>query len=163
MSDKPVVSAGIFSRRSIQILSRSGCMGARIGACLVITECCRNAFLSLSTMTCGETRSEFGESWIADAIRAGSSFNWRRANQAEQVKLSTTFNMRRVFFLFAVCGFLMSNGGARAADEMNAVAERYARLVLALGQYDPDYVDAFYGPAEWKTQARQGWRVRSQH
>jgi hypothetical protein len=106
-------------------------------------------------MTCGETRSEFGESWIADAIRAGSSFNWRRANQAEQVKLSTTFNMRRVFFLFAVCGFLISNGGARAADEMNAVAERYAHLVLSLGQYDPDYVDAFYGPAEWKTQAEK--------
>ena len=34
---------------------------------------------------------------------------------------------------------------------MNAVAERYVHLVLALGQHDPDYVDAFYGPAEWKT------------
>jgi hypothetical protein len=52
---------------------------------------------------------------------------------------------------------------ARAADDMDAVAERYAHLVLALGQHDPDYVDAFYGPTEWKTQARQGWRVRSQH
>jgi hypothetical protein len=38
---------------------------------------------------------------------------------------------------------------------MNSVAERYAHLVLALGQHDPDYVDAFYGPAEWKTQAEQ--------
>jgi hypothetical protein len=27
------------------------------------------------------------------------------------------------------------------------------RLVLALGRHDPDFVDAFYGPAEWKTQA----------
>ena len=35
---------------------------------------------------------------------------------------------------------------------MNAVAERYVHLVLAVGQHDPDYVDAFYGPAEWKTQ-----------
>ena len=43
----------------------------------------------------------------------------------------------------------------QAADEMNAVAERYAHLVLALGQHDPDYVDAFYGPAEWKTQAEK--------
>ena len=25
----------------------------------------------------------------------------------------------------------------------------------ALGQHDPDYVDAFYGPAEWKTQAEK--------
>jgi hypothetical protein len=50
----------------------------------------------------------------------------------------------------------MSSGGARSAtDAMNAVAERYAHLVLALGQHDPDYVDAFYGPAEWKTQAEK--------
>ena len=50
----------------------------------------------------------------------------------------------------------MSSGGVRAAaDAMNAVAERYAHLVLALGQHDPDYVDAFYGPAEWKTQAEK--------
>ena len=38
---------------------------------------------------------------------------------------------------------------------MNALAEGYAHLVLALGQHDPDYVDAFYGPAEWKTQAEK--------
>jgi hypothetical protein len=49
----------------------------------------------------------------------------------------------------------MSSGGAKAADAMNAVAERYAHLVLALGQHDPDYVDAFYGPPEWKTQAEK--------
>jgi len=50
----------------------------------------------------------------------------------------------------------MSSGGARAAaDDTNAVAERYVHLVLALGQHDPDYVDAFYGPAEWKTQAEE--------
>jgi hypothetical protein len=49
----------------------------------------------------------------------------------------------------------MSSGGAQAADAMIAVAERYVHLVLALGQHDPDYVDAFYGPAEWKTQAEK--------
>ena len=63
--------------------------------------------------------------------------------------------MRRVLFLFVLCGFLMSSGDARAADAMNAVAERYVHLVLALGQHDPDYVDAFYGPPEWKTQAEK--------
>ena len=63
--------------------------------------------------------------------------------------------MRRAAILFVLCGFLMSSGGAQAADGMNAVAERYAHLVLALGQHDPDYVDAFYGPAEWKTQAEK--------
>jgi hypothetical protein len=64
-------------------------------------------------------------------------------------------DMRRTLFLLVLCGFLMSSGGAQAADAMNAVAERYVHLVLALGQHDPDYVDAFYGPAEWKTQAEK--------
>jgi hypothetical protein len=36
-----------------------------------------------------------------------------------------------------------------AADPMNAVAEQHAHLVLALGQHDPDYVDAFYVVGEW--------------
>jgi hypothetical protein len=30
------------------------------------------------------------------------------------------------------------------------IAEAYVKLVLALGQQDPDYVDAYYGPPEWK-------------
>src|SRR5689334_3490343 len=61
----------------------------------------------------------------------------------------------RWMFVFVVYGFLMASEGAGAADEINAVAERYVHLVLALGQHDPDYVDAFYGPAEWKTQAEK--------
>src|SRR5438046_4776708 len=63
--------------------------------------------------------------------------------------------MRRILFLCILCGLLMSRAGARAADTMNTVAERYVHLVLALGEHDPDYVDAFYGPAEWKTQAEK--------
>jgi len=41
-------------------------------------------------------------------------------------------------------------------DPLHAVAERYVRLVLAVGQHDADYVDAFYGPAEWRQQAEAG-------
>jgi len=33
------------------------------------------------------------------------------------------------------------------------IAESYVKLVLAVGQHDDDYVDAFYGPDEWKTEA----------
>ncbi|HEV3098103.1 MAG TPA: hypothetical protein VGY75_00145 [Candidatus Udaeobacter sp.] len=62
--------------------------------------------------------------------------------------------MRRKF-LFVLCGLLATTLSARAADSMNGVAEKYAHLVLALGQHDPDYVDAFYGPPEWKTQAEK--------
>jgi len=33
---------------------------------------------------------------------------------------------------------------------VNEVAEAYVKLVLAMGQHDSDYVDAYYGPPEWK-------------
>jgi hypothetical protein len=36
---------------------------------------------------------------------------------------------------------------------MNRIAEAYVKLVLAVGQHDPDYVDAFYGPPEWRAEA----------
>ena len=34
--------------------------------------------------------------------------------------------------------------------KMNKIAESYVKLILNVGQYDPDYVDAYYGPAEWR-------------
>ena len=33
---------------------------------------------------------------------------------------------------------------------MNNIAEAYVKLVLKIGQHDADYVDAYYGPDEWK-------------
>ena len=38
-------------------------------------------------------------------------------------------------------------------DRMNTLAEQYVRLVLAVGQHDADYVDAYYGPPAWRTEA----------
>jgi hypothetical protein len=38
-------------------------------------------------------------------------------------------------------------------NQMQPLAEQYVKLVLAVGQHDPDYVDAFYGPPEWRTAA----------
>jgi hypothetical protein len=37
----------------------------------------------------------------------------------------------------------------------NAAAESYVRLVLALGQHDEAFVDAYYGPPEWRSAAAQ--------
>ena len=37
---------------------------------------------------------------------------------------------------------------------LNHFAETYVKLVLAVGQHDADYVDAFYGPAEWTDEAK---------
>jgi hypothetical protein len=51
-----------------------------------------------------------------------------------------------------VCVTLVTCGRSPqpAQPSMNSTAEQYVRLVLAVGQHDPDYVDAYYGPAEWK-------------
>ncbi len=38
---------------------------------------------------------------------------------------------------------------------LNELAEKYVKLVLEIGQYNSDFVDAYYGPAEWRpTQAK---------
>src|SRR3982750_598534 len=61
----------------------------------------------------------------------------------------------RILLSFVFSGLVASSGNAYAPDPLSPVAEPYAHLVLSLGQHDPDYVDAFYGPAEWKTQAEK--------
>jgi len=35
------------------------------------------------------------------------------------------------------------------------IAEKYVKLVLAMGRHDPDYVDAYYGPPEWKEESER--------
>jgi hypothetical protein len=42
--------------------------------------------------------------------------------------------------------------GKTDTTPMTALAERYVKTVLALGQHDKDYVDAYYGPPQWKTE-----------
>ncbi|MES0875231.1 hypothetical protein [Sinimarinibacterium thermocellulolyticum] len=37
---------------------------------------------------------------------------------------------------------------------VNEIAEEYVRLVLAVGEHDEHYVDAYYGPAAWREQVR---------
>ncbi len=37
---------------------------------------------------------------------------------------------------------------------MSRIAETYVRLVLAVGEYAPDYVDAYYGPPAWRDEIR---------
>jgi hypothetical protein len=53
---------------------------------------------------------------------------------------------------FVVLAVLVAAPNAQTPS-MNTLAERYVRLVLAVGQHDADYVDAFYGPADWRKEA----------
>ncbi|HEX8031093.1 MAG TPA: hypothetical protein VF491_21645 [Vicinamibacterales bacterium] len=62
-------------------------------------------------------------------------------------------------WLFAVMvagGVVTMAGQVKPPDPYRAVAEQYVKLVLAVGQHDGDYVDAFYGPAEWRKDAEAG-------
>ncbi|MFZ6873830.1 hypothetical protein ACO0LF_17380 [Undibacterium sp. Di27W] len=38
---------------------------------------------------------------------------------------------------------------------LNQVAEAYVKLVLATGQHDPGYVDAYYGPPKWQAASQK--------
>jgi hypothetical protein len=41
----------------------------------------------------------------------------------------------------------------------NAIADAYVRLVLAVGRFDEAYVDAYYGPVEWRQQVEAAGRA----
>ncbi len=47
-------------------------------------------------------------------------------------------------------------GDSEGPAELDAVAQGYVRLVLAVGRHDPLFVDAYYGPPEWMKAAREG-------
>ena len=40
------------------------------------------------------------------------------------------------------------------SSQMNAAAESYVKLVLSVGEHDSDYVDAYFGPPEWREQLK---------
>jgi hypothetical protein len=48
-----------------------------------------------------------------------------------------------------LAGVLMTN------DSMTQISRDYVRLVLAMGGHDTDFVDAYYGPADIKTEAEK--------
>jgi len=49
-------------------------------------------------------------------------------------------------------GFLPAQQGDQS---MNGIAEEYVKLVLAVGEHDAGYVDAYYGPEEWREEVRK--------
>ena len=64
---------------------------------------------------------------------------------------------RQCFALLVLAGLLAGCAAGSATPRkdgsaMSRIAESYVKLVLAVGQHDPDYVDAYYGPPEWRTE-----------
>ncbi|MEJ2635501.1 MAG: hypothetical protein P8184_09445 [Calditrichia bacterium] len=54
-------------------------------------------------------------------------------------------------FLLTAC----SKQESPAGNGMDGIAESYVKLVLKIGLYDADYVDAYYGPKEWKPSEKE--------
>ncbi len=46
--------------------------------------------------------------------------------------------------------------GCAGVPRLDAVAESYVKLVLAVGRHDALYVDAYYGPPAWRAEAARG-------
>jgi len=55
--------------------------------------------------------------------------------------------------VLVACTTARDERAAADSSAMNAIAESYVKLALAAGKHDPDFVDAYYGPPEWKTSA----------
>jgi hypothetical protein len=55
-----------------------------------------------------------------------------------------------ISLLITGCGENEANQPNDLDTKMNRIAESYVKLILNIGLYDPDYVDAYYGPEDWR-------------
>jgi hypothetical protein len=68
-------------------------------------------------------------------------------------------------FLMIVCASVPCRGAeagpkspapkTKAESSMDRIAESFVKLALAVGEHDPLYVDAYFGPEEWREQAKR--------
>ncbi len=54
--------------------------------------------------------------------------------------------------IFGSCALWAGELAKTRTGGMDGIAERYVKLVLAMGHHDRDYVDAYYGPPAWRTE-----------
>ena len=66
--------------------------------------------------------------------------------------------MNKIFSILLIATFFISCSERKEpliqSDlelKMNSIAEDYVKLVLNIGQYDANFVDAYYGPEEWRS------------
>ncbi|MFH1052353.1 MAG: hypothetical protein V1779_15640 [bacterium] len=62
------------------------------------------------------------------------------------------------YFLILIFLFSCNNTQEVNLSQVNSIAEHYVKLVLALGKFDTDYVDAYFGPEKWKSEV-ENWNL----
>lgn len=69
-------------------------------------------------------------------------------------------DMKNIFLILTLFIISLSCSEKRESykSQFNSVAEHYVKLVLALGKYDADYVDAYFGPEQLKREAEK-WNL----
>jgi hypothetical protein len=60
---------------------------------------------------------------------------------------------RTYIALALVAGCMTPPRAPSAVQPLSEISDSYVKLALALGKHDADYVDAYYGPPEWKAAA----------
>ena len=68
-------------------------------------------------------------------------------------------NMVRALCAALSLTLLAAAAPAAGRDSLDALARDYVALVLEIGERDPGYVDAYYGPAAWREAARANPRT----
>lgn len=64
----------------------------------------------------------------------------------------SSFILAALFLLS--CGEEKNQMSGNLESSMNRIAEQYVKLVLKIGIRDSDYVDAYFGPAEWRPETK---------
>jgi len=71
--------------------------------------------------------------------------------------------MRAVLFSLLIflgaCATQPTPSADPSGDSLNAIARDYVALILEIGEREPGYVDAYYGPAEWQEAAKAAPRT----
>ena len=58
-----------------------------------------------------------------------------------------------LLLMLGACASLMRPAPEATGDSLDAIARDYVALTLEIGEREPGYVDAYYGPAEWQAAA----------
>ena len=76
------------------------------------------------------------------------------ARRPYQLLMNESSRLAFAVFLALLLFVRLAAAASKSPDaEMNTIAEAYVKLVLAMGLHDSDYVDAYYGPDQWKEDA----------
>lgn len=107
-----------------------------------------------STVTLGFSKS--GNSFTFIRFRPVLTWMSSQGRQAqsdiERYKLYFVLILTAIF-IFS-CGEEKNQLSSNLESSMNRIAEQYVKLVLNIGELDADYVDAYYGPEEWKSEIK---------